>query len=196
MKKKEIWKTPVRHGVLVPGYKISNFGRVMSLHSKKILKPRIIFRGGIKPKSLSVDLSIPNNLYTEYTHRKSKNSSKNTTRLKMTVLIHRLVIETFKPIEHNLPEGLSKEDWDTCSDTVKKLISECFVVDHIDDDATNNHVENLRWTTPKENSPHRKHGNGSKYHSVYIKAKMTHDSNILKGEKLRSEKITLDTLLT
>ena len=33
---------------------------------------------------------------------------------------------------------------------------ESAIIDHIDSDTRNNHVDNLRWTTPKGNSPHRK----------------------------------------
>ena len=38
----------------------------------------------------------------------------------------------------------------------KGVIRETAIIDHIDDDTMNNHVDNLQWSTPVKNQKHRK----------------------------------------
>lgn len=56
-------------------------------------------------------------------------------------LVHRLVAEAFIPNPDNLP-----------------------VVDHIDEDKTNNHVSNLRWCTHAQNAEYYNTKDGRRYH--------------------------------
>ena len=49
-------------------------------------------------------------------------------------LVHRMVLQTFKPIQND----------------------EKFMVDHIDGRKANNSIDNLRWVTAKENAMNRK----------------------------------------
>ena len=67
--------------------------------------------------------SIQRNKKTGYTHVKVSGSLG-----KRSMAVHRLVAEAFLPNENNYRE-----------------------IDHIDRDKTNNHVDNLRWCTRREN---------------------------------------------
>ena len=99
----EIWKDIKDYEGL---YQISNYGRVKSLITNKILKQTKFSCG-----NYVVELC------------KNKTHSKK--------LVHRLVAETFIPNPENKPQ-----------------------VNHIDEDKTNNRVENLEWNTAKENTNH------------------------------------------
>ena len=68
--------------------------------------------------------------------------------------VHRLIAETFIPIDDNPPIPI--EDWNKTPETAKQFIRDSANVDHIIPDLFNNSVSNLRWVTPKQNNPHRK----------------------------------------
>lgn len=87
-------------------YQVSNYGRIYSLITFKVLKTRVCRNG-----YLLIDL------------HKGKKAS--------TFYVHRLVAQNFLPNPINLPE-----------------------VNHIDEDKTNNHIDNLAWVTCKDNCNH------------------------------------------
>ena len=66
------------------------------------------------------------------------------------VQVHRVVCETFH--EFSAPKGVSKKDWKSSPDSIKKLIKSLCQVNHIDHDHSNFHPSNLEWVTVKENS--------------------------------------------
>ena len=72
----------------------------------------------------------------------------------INVKYHRAVMEAWKPIDEYPP--IPKEDWDKCPETAKEFMRKTAIIDHIDSDTRNNHVDNLRWCTPHDNQWHRK----------------------------------------
>lgn len=98
----EIWKPIANY----PGYEVSNLGRIVS-HKRKM--DRILVPKEYESGYLSVGLSK---------HGKRKD-----------LLIHRLVLSTFSPID-----GM-----------------ESLEVNHLDENKKNNCLDNLVWSTPKEN---------------------------------------------
>ena len=71
---------------------------------------------------------------------------------------HKMIIDTWAPLYDNPPEGITWEEWKIVRDlpTVFDYISKTVVIDHIDDDPTNNHLDNLRRVTTWDNNHTRK----------------------------------------
>ena len=74
------------------------------------------------------------------------------------ITVHKIVMDTWAPLYDNPPEGITWEEWEIARDlpTVYDHISKTIVIDHIDDDPTNNHLDNLRRTTSWDNNSVRK----------------------------------------
>ena len=72
--------------------------------------------------------------------------------------LHKIVMDPWAPLYDNSPEGLVWEEWEKVRDlpTVYNYISKTVVIDHIDDDPTNNHIDNLRRVTQWDNNHTRK----------------------------------------
>lgn len=145
----EIWKPAVKFGVVIPNYFISNLGRLKDEKGKvlKASKRAAKYRtGGPGPKSI-VKIKIPKNLFK---HRQDEGIGF----VNIRIVVHRLVIETFKPLDEYPP--IPKHEWDTLPESAKEIIRNCCIVDHIDNNPFNNRIENLRWCTPLENNPANK----------------------------------------
>ena len=132
----EEFRTIKRFGNLIENYYVSENGDVYSEKSKKILK--------------QFERGNPNNYGNVYRQVILK-----TCHGTLNLPIHRIVIETWKPIDENPPDSL-KDDWDYAPESFKLWVRNTAWVDHIDGDNQNNHVSNLRWVTPRENSYHVK----------------------------------------
>ena len=68
-------------------------------------------------------------------------------------------MDTWKPLYDNPPENIIWEEWEKVRDDLPNVydhISKTVVIDHIDDDPMNNHLDNLRRTTSWDNNHHRK----------------------------------------
>jgi hypothetical protein len=71
---------------------------------------------------------------------------------------HKMIMDTWAPLYDNPPEGITWEEWEIVRDlpSVYNHISKTICIDHIDDDPTNNHLDNLRRVTNWDNNHSRK----------------------------------------
>lgn len=139
-------KQVVRFGVKLPGYYATKSGKIFSTKTNRFIS---LFEG--KHGYLRCSLSLPVDTFDDHSYFKS-NFKKMTFNLQQEV--HRLIAETFLPIDDNPPIPI--EDWNKTPETAKQFIRESAIVDHIIPDLSNNSISNLRWVTPKQNNPHRK----------------------------------------
>ena len=139
-------KQIVRFGKELPGYYATKSGKIFSTKTNKFIS---MFPG--KNGYLSCSLSLPIDIFEDHSYFKS--DFKRVT-FNLQQQVHRLIAETFIPIDNNPPIPI--EDWNKTPETAKQFIRESANVDHIIPDLSNNSVSNLRWVTPKQNNSHRK----------------------------------------
>ena len=74
------------------------------------------------------------------------------------VSVHKIIIDTWAPLYDNPPEGISWEDWKIARDlpTMYDHTRKNVVIDHIDDNPANNHLDNLRRLNSWDNNFARK----------------------------------------
>ncbi len=142
----EIWKPAIKFGVVIPNCFVSNRGRLRNA-SGKLLKifnrPAGDGRGSGRAAQSVFSMKIPKGLFK---HRQDEGYGF----VKVRFVVHRLVIETFKPLDEYPP--IPKDEWDELPESAKAIIRSCCLVDHIDNNPFNNRIDNLRWCTPLENN--------------------------------------------
>lgn len=180
----------VYDGKKIPGYYVSNLGNVYTtIKSKKnslgqwsgiyfsdemtLMKPYSVLNKDRTCKCLRINLRMPKELL-EYNYQETSNSS-----CKVKMHVHKMVMDTFKPIIEFPPERL-KSFWNDTPHEIKKFISECILINHIDHDPSNNCLENLEYVTPSENTRKAKEfykGNFSNKSKLANKKEMINEEN-------------------
>lgn len=147
-------------GYKIPGYFVSNLGKVycakfpkrlpgisngftMIIDENRMYEMRYTTKNGEYQK---VQLSIPDDVLTEYNYRRRKTGGLRS----IDRYIHQLVMYAFRPIDEYPP--IPKEDWDLCPESAKKWIRETYLINHIDHNPRNNRIDNLEYVTPRENA--------------------------------------------
>lgn len=67
-----------------------------------------------------------------------------------SLLLHRIVGCTL--IKFPPPNGVTKQDWRITPASVKRVMSNLYLINHIDHNRANYHPKNLEWVTHTENA--------------------------------------------
>lgn len=153
----EIWQQCTRWGVTIPNWAVSTHGRLQNLKTGKIRgdDPRIR-NSGKGYKDIKASLTIPPNLFEHLGLIYPSGQ--------IGCGVHRLVMETFKPLKLHYREFDFPDFVVEMFDTMRRTLTEVqmdyavshYVVDHIDANPSNNHISNLRWCSSADNQAHTK----------------------------------------
>jgi hypothetical protein len=149
--------TVILNGVPIKEYSISKSGNVYS-HLKKINGEKgyllCIFDSSYKrplkshiSKQGYHDVVITFDYGTfdyEYRKRGEKQSLKSK--------VHKLVIDSWKSFDENLPKEINAEDYKNTPESIKVFLRELFIINHIDHNKSNNSLDNLERVTHRQNS--------------------------------------------
>ena len=164
----EIWKPVVIRGTVVPGYCISNHGRITGKKGQFMkINPRECKERG---NASLIGLTVSKNLFPDYEYSHDKKNKPNAKTRRVTCQVHQLVMEAFSPTDENENPPIPKEDWKQWPESAKQFITNLLetnrilsekiktllVIDHIDDNPFNNHISNLRRVVPRDNNSHVK----------------------------------------
>mgnify|MGYP003145105281 FL=1 len=137
---------------------VSKCGKIWSLHFNRLVTggKTFLHRHGAEKRLQHINLSISiDNLYEDGSGHIRHDAKTKTRQIKY----HKVVIDTWAPLYDNPPEGIVWEEWEIVRrdlPSVYNHINKTVCIDHIDDDPTNNHLDNLRRVTQWDNNHTRK----------------------------------------
>ena len=158
-------KPAICFGKVYDKWLVSKCGKVWSIDKNKLLLgSKVTHRGRSKLKKIAFVL------HTIWLHEEDwwgdgsglkhfdKRLNNPSNRWRRNMPEHKMVIDTWAPLYDNPPEGIVWEEWEIVRDlsTVYDHISKSIWVDHIDDNPTNNNLDNLRRVTTWDNQATRK----------------------------------------
>lgn len=153
-------KPVIIHGKEISGYFVSECGKVFTsyslqkhpitkkfckMSSEKLIELSPSLKNGYKRLSFTVPKE---DFIEEYSYSSRSSNSKN---VRIDQYIHSVVIKTFRPIDSFPPEQL-KNVWNDLPDVAKEWIRDTVIINHKDHDPLNNHITNLEYVTPKQNT--------------------------------------------
>ena len=152
---------PICFGKVYDKWLVSRCGKVWSMKRNRLIKGVPSYRTYNNKKyihDLNMTLYTPQGFWEDGSGSKQEYSPYNHQYLKRNIKQHKMVIDTWKPLYDNPPDGIVWEEWEIVRDlpSVYNHISKTVCIDHIDDDPTNNHLDNLRRVTQWDNNHIRK----------------------------------------
>ena len=107
---------------------------------KKLLKPR--FTDEYALINISFDCGTFDYVYRSRGDKKQS----------LNCRVHKLVIDSWKPFDQNLPKEINAKDYKKTPESIKVFLRELFIVNHIDHNKSNNSLDNLERVTHKQNA--------------------------------------------
>ena len=155
-------KHPICYGKEYDKWLVSKCGKVWSMMYNRVLpgskKYNYLSNGKKRIESLKHVISfMEEDWWGDSSGRASWNENRNG--FHRNIAAHKMVMDTWAPLYDNPPEGITWEEWEIVRrdlPSVYNHISKTISIDHIDDDPTNNHIDNLRRVNDWDNQKTRK----------------------------------------
>ena len=164
------YKPVVYRKRIIPDYYVSKSGKIISMRDKRKAFKFITLRnrmstnadGSKRISAMIFDVSVPKNFFDDYSYREHTKASKLNPHELITLAVHVVVAEVWLPFDDNLPYDMPaslKKIWKKLSSESREYIKSGIVIDHIDDDPTNNHAHNLQRCCTRNNNNYVKKAN-------------------------------------
>ncbi len=145
------YKPVIKHGIVVPNYYVSKCAKVWNIKTKRYISTYKNYRNNKivdkKPKCLTFSMTTKGKPWWDKGYKyKVKKGTKDKVEFRMK--IHHAVKDAWDPWYDHV-NTLTREQ-------LILLLRESMLIDHIDDDISNNHFDNLQYSTPIKNSNWRK----------------------------------------
>ena len=149
-------KPAICHGKVYDKWLVSECGKVWSFNKNRLLFGQGVWGFTKNGKRLS-KMIFTMKIGEEDWWGDGSGSLYGNTWMRM-IAAHKIVIDTWAPLYDNPPEGICWEEWEKVRDlpTIFNHISKTVIIDHKNNDPTDNNLENLKRTTSWDNQPTRK----------------------------------------
>ena len=151
-------KYPICYGKEYDKWLVSECGKVWSFNYNKLLagnKSQYYNKGDNKLSSIQYHMTMNE---SDWWGDGSSSPHPSGYVWSRKIACHKMVMDTWAPLYDNPPVGIVWEEWKKVRDlpSVYNHINKTVCIDHIDDDPTNNHLDNLRRVTSWDNNKTRK----------------------------------------
>jgi hypothetical protein len=149
---------PICFGKVYDKWLVSECGKVWSVKKNKLIEGHMVYSYNKNSKAISkIDYSIMTE--PDWWGDGSGLPHHAGYQWRRPITGHKMVMDTWAPLYDNPPMGITWEEWEIVRrdlPSVYNHISKTICIDHIDDDPTNNHLDNLRRVTIWDNNHSRK----------------------------------------